>query len=327
MLNYIFVLTAGVLMGLLLGFICFKKKDETELSKTIKEFKNSIDEYKIKAEINTKEVQNAILDASKLTKLLTTNQNLKGQFGEDCLEAVLKACYPNENINYIKQYTTQNEDNKDIRPDFLVKLPNDKSILIDCKLNLEKYIEYKQSGDFATAQTKKQELIKDLNNTINLLANKKYISAANLKQPDFILMYIPLEPVITLIYTDSDFIGVIKNATNKNIILVGSSSILTTIRLTKLIWAQDTQEKNIDKIIQIAQKIYNNIAEHSKALYEMKNVLEENNERFQKEYEKITQNNSLFKNIEELRNFGIQTLNKRIGKKLDEVKIHDDFLN
>lgn len=327
MLNYIFVLTAGVLMGLLLGFICFKKKDETELSKTIKEFKNSIDEYKIKAEINTKEVQNAILDASKLTKLLTTNQNLKGQFGEDCLEAVLKACYPNENINYIKQYTTQNEDNKDIRPDFLVKLPNDKSILIDCKLNLEKYIEYKQSGDFATAQTKKQELIKDLNNTINLLANKKYISAANLKQPDFILMYIPLEPVITLIYTDSDFIGVIKNATNKNIILVGSSSILTTIRLTKLIWAQDTQEKNIDKIIQIAQKIYNNIAEHSKALYEMKNVLEENNERFQKEYEKITQNNSLFKNIEELRNFGIQTLNKRIGKKLDEVKIHYDFLN
>jgi len=327
MLNYFFALITGLFLGLLLGFISFRKKNETELTKTLKEFKSSIDDYKIKAEINTKEVQNAIQDTSKLTKILTTNQNLKGQFGEECLETILKACYPNENINYIKQYTTQNEDNKDIRPDFLVKLPNDKSILIDCKLNLEKYIEYKQSTNFTAIQTTKQELIKDLNNTINLLANKKYNSANNITQPDFILMYIPLEPVITLIYTDSDFISVIKNANHKNIILVGNSSILTTIRLTKLLWAQDIQEKNIDKIIQIAQKIYNNIAQHSQTLFEMKNVLEENNERFKKEYEKMTKNNSFFKNVEDLRSFGIQTSNKKEGKKLSEVKIHDDFLN
>ena len=43
-------------------------------------------------------------------------------------------------INYIKQYTTQNSEDKQIKPDYLIKLPNNKSILIDCKLNLEKYI-------------------------------------------------------------------------------------------------------------------------------------------------------------------------------------------
>lgn len=326
MLNYIFITSIGIIIGLFLGFILFKKQNNSELLSTIKEFKSSIDDYKLKAELNTKEVQNAIKDASKLAKTLTTNQNLKGQFGEDCLEAILKACYPDENINYIKQFSTLNEDNKEIRPDFLVKLPNNKSILIDCKVNIDKFIEYKENFNTTLAQDKKQEFIKDLNNTINLLSNKKYESAI-INQPDFILMYIPLEPVLTLIYTDDEFISVIKNANKKNIIIVGNSSILTTIRLTKMLWAQDTQEKNIDNIIFAAEKIYNLIAQHSQALYDMKNVLEQNNERFKKEYEKITQNNSFFKNIEELRSYGIQANHKRTGKKLDEITIHDDFLN
>lgn len=326
MLNYFFALIIGIFIGLIISFIIFRKKNDIELISYLKEFKASIDDYKFKTELNTKEVQNAIKDASKLAKTLTTNQNLKGQFGQDCLEAILKACYPNENINYIKQFSSQNEDGKEIRPDFLVKLPNDKSILIDCKVNLDKFIEYKESLDTPLVEDKKQELIKDLNNTINLLSNKKYETAL-INQPDFILMYIPLEPVLTLIYTDSDFISVIKNAIKKNIIIVGNSSVLTTIKLTKTLWAQDTQEKNIDNIIFIAQKIYDIIAQHSQNLYEMKNILEENNNRFKKEYEKITQNNSFFKCVEELRNCGIQAANKRTGKKLSEVKIHDDFLN
>ena len=286
----------------------------------LNDFKNSIDEYKNQTVLNTKEINGAIKVASDLTKLLTTNQNLKGQYGEDSLEVILKACFPAENVNYIKQYRTLNEENNEIKPDYLVNLPNEKSILIDCKVNLDKYLEFQKNSDL------KNEFIKDLNSTINNLSNKKYETANGLNQADFILMYIPLEPVLTLIYTDSDFLGVVKNANEKNIIIVGNSSILTTIRLAKLLWAQDKQDKNLEKIINIAQNIYEYISLHTQNIYKIKSNLEECVSSFAKEYDKLS-SNKLFKMTEEMREYGIQATSRKIGKKLNEIKIHDSFLN
>lgn len=276
----------------------------------------------ILAILQIKAVKDTLKDARALTKALTTNQNLKGQYGEDCLEAVLKTCYPDKNINFIKQFCTKNEDNKEIKPDYIVNLPNNKSIIIDCKLNLDKYLEYSDKPDIS----RKQEFIKDLNTTINNLANKKYQTSVDFVQPDFILMYIPLETVITLIYTDKDFINVIKNANERNIIIVGNSSILTVIRLTKLLWAQDTQNKNIQNIVNLSQNLYDLIATHSQALYDMKTALDENNKRFNKEYEKLT-SSKLFNKIEELKNFGIEALSRKIGRKNQQTNINSDFLN
>ncbi len=325
---YIFTGIIGFILGFLISFMMFKRKNnDIALFTMLNDFKKSIDDYKNQTIINTQEINNAIKTASNLTRILTTNQNLKGQYGEDCLEAILKNCYPNENINYIKQFTTQNEDNKDIKPDYLIRLPNDKTILIDCKLNLDKYIEYKENEDINLIQEKKNEFIKDLNSTINLLANKKYETAKEITQAGFILMYIPLEPVLTLIYTDKDFLGVIKNANEKNIIIVGNSSVLTTIRLTKLLWAQNAQENNLEKIINIAQNIYEYISIHTQNLYKIKTSMEENYQNFNKEYDKFAQNNKLFKLTEELRNCGIQANSKKQGRKLSEIKIHQDFLN
>ena len=252
MFYYISVGVVCFFLGFLISYLMFKKKNnDFALYSMLNDFKNSIDEYKNQTVLNTKEINNAIKTAANLTKSLTTNQNLKGQFGEDCLEAILKACYPNENINYIKQYRTNNEAGSEIKPDFLVNLPNNKVILIDCKLNLDKYLAYKDNSSL------KSEFIKDINNTINLLSNKKYESASGLSQCGFILMYIPLEQILTEIYTDKDFLSVIKNANDKNIIIVGNSSVLTVIRLVKLLWAQNSQEKNIEKIVNIAQNNIN----------------------------------------------------------------------
>ncbi|MBR5304076.1 MAG: DNA recombination protein RmuC [Candidatus Gastranaerophilales bacterium] len=319
---YILVGLISFFIGFLISFLIFKKKNnDFALYSMLNEFKNSIDEYKNQTILNTKEINTAIQTASTLTKALTTNQNLKGQFGEDCLEAILKTCYPNENINYLKQYRTQNEEEKEIKPDFLVRLPNDKSILIDCKLNLDKYLEYKQNPSL------KSDFIKDLNSTINLLSNKKYETALDLSQCGFILMYIPLEAILTEIYTDKDYLSVVKNANEKNIIIVGNSSVLTIIRLVKLLWAQDSQEKNIEKIVNIAQNIYEYISLHTQNLYKIKTLLEDSTANFNKEYDKLATGSKLFKQIEELRNFGIQTTSKKEGKKLNEIKIHHDFLN
>lgn len=313
------------IFSLIIGFMISKKNEKKNtLLNLLNDLKTTIEAYKCQSEINSNEVKTAMENASKLTKILTTNQNLKGKFGEDCLEMVLRAVYPNENINYIKQFDSINEEDKKVKPDYVINLPNNKNILIDCKLNLEKYIEYKEAKN-EDIELKKNEFIKDLNATINNLANKKY-ETIDLVQPDFIIMYIPLEPVITAIYTDPDLICVVKNANEKNIIIAGTSSILTVLRLTKLIWAQDRQDKNLDKIIQTGQSIYNLVAQHSQNLNKIKLSMEENLNCFNKEYEKLQLDNKLFKTAQALQEYGIEASKKRTGKKFDEIKIHDDFL-
>ena len=322
MINYIITGVIIFLCGFILAFIIYKNKTtQNTLYSALSELRKTIEEYRMQQSINSNELMGTVKETAKLAKILTTNQNLKGQFGENCLENILKICFPNENSDYIKQFETQNEDNKTIKPDFLVKLPNEKSILIDCKLNLEKYISYKENIG------SKNDFIKDLNTTINNLSNKKYETAQEINQPDFILMYIPLEPIISEIYTDNDYIQVIKNANEKNVIIVGNSSVLTAIRLIKLLWAQEKQNKNILNIINTAETLYQEIAKHSQELTKIKVILNEQTNLFNKEFDKISKENKLFKIAEKLRNYGIQTQDKRTGKKLSEIKINSEFLD
>ncbi len=321
--NYIIIALVSFLAGIIVSFVFFKtQKENNALIIMLNDFRRTIEEFKNQNIQNTKEVNLALEKTSELAKVLTTNQNLKGQFGEDCLEAVIKTCFPNQNINYIKQFETVNSDDRRIKPDYLIKLPNDKSILIDCKLNLEKYIEYVENKD---NEVKKAEFIKDINATINNLANKKYETSKEINQPDFILMYIPLEPVLTTIYTDKDFLGIIKNANEKNIILTGNSSIITTLRLTKLLWAQDSREKNIENIVNCAQNIYEYIALHTNNLSNIKKQLDLSYQNFNKEYEKMI-SNKLFQNIEQLKSYGIQSSSKKTGRKISEITIEKEFL-
>ena len=316
----------GFCFGILVSMLFVKNKKSSLFENLILDFKKSIDELKILNEQNSFEIKSALKTSENLSKTLTTNQNIKGKFGEECLENIIKVCFPNENIDYIKQFVTKNDDDKTIKPDYLINLPNNNAILIDCKLNLEKFVLYKEKLNTEFENTAKKELITDINSTINSLSNKKYQTAKLITQPNFVFVYIPLEPLVSLIYTDCDFLSVIKNAYDKNVIIVGNSGILTSIRLVKEIWANTIQNSNIENIIAKAETIYNLIAIHSKNMTNLKNLITEFNLSFEKEYQKFSSDNKLFKVTQELKDFGISTLTKKVGKKIENTEIVDEFL-
>ncbi len=325
-MNSLLYACLGFFIGFIFACLIFRNKKSSLYENLILDFKKSIDELKFQNEKTNLEIKSAIKSTENISKALTTNQNIKGKFGEECLENIIKMCFPNENIDYIKQYVTKNSDGKSIKPDYLINLPNNKTILIDCKLNLDKFINYKENIDSEFEILAKKELISDINSTINSLANKKYETAQSTIQPNYIFMYIPLEPLISLIYTDKDFISVVKNAYEKNIIIVGNSGILTSIRLTKELWSNTIQNNNIDKIIAKAEVIYNLISIHSKNMANLKKLITDFNISFEKEYEKFALESKLFKVTQELRDFGISAFPKKIGKKIENVEISEEFL-
>lgn len=298
----------------------FKSEEIKPINQLLKDFKQSIDNYQKSHETESTEIKNAIATAEKYARALTTDQNSRGEFGEDWLEQILKFANLKENIHYSKQVSTT-----DVKPDFIVNLPNDKHLIIDSKVILKNYINYRQDGSGEI----KKAFITDLTNCINSLAKKNYEEIEQANQPGFILMFIPIEACVNLIYTDYDFKKVIKLANSKNIIIIGSASLIVTLRLINQLWASKIHNDNIQNIITVGENLYNNIALHAQNLLNIQNSIDKASASIQTELNRFTSrgNGSIFKEAERLREFGIECKVEKSGKKLTENSIPEEFLH
>ncbi len=298
----------------------FKAEEITPVNRLLKEFKDSIDNYQKSHQNESLEIKNAIATAEKYARALTMNQNSKGEFGEEWLEQIFKFANLEENVHYTKQFSADG-----VKPDFVVNLPNSKNIIIDSKVILKNYIEYQQSDD---NENLKKAFITDITNCITLLAKKNYEEIEELNQPGFILMYIPVETCINLIYTDYDFRKVVELASSRNIIIVGTSSLLVTLRLVNQLWASQTQYDNVQNIITVGENLYNNIASHAQNLMNIQQAVDKAAAAVKTELNRFTarKNGSIFKEAEKLKQFGISSKEIKSGKKIVDNSIPQLFL-
>lgn len=297
----------------------FKAEEITPINKLLSDFKQSIDNYQKSHLEETTEIKNAISTAEKYARALTMSQNSKGEFGEEWLERILQFADLQENVHYTKQYVNGNA-----KPDFVIKLPNDKNIVIDSKVILKNFIEYSQTEN----QGSKKAFIDDLTTCINLLAKKNYEEIETLNQPGFILMFIPIESCINMIYTDYDFNRVVELANSRNIIITGTSSLIVTLRLIDRLWASQLQYENVQNIITVGENLYNNVSTHAKSLLEIQKAIGNTASVIQTEINRFqTRNNgSIFKEAEKLKDYGISAKESKSGKKIIENTIPEVFL-
>lgn len=302
----------------------FKAQEINPINTLLKAFKESIDNYQKSHQTESLEIKNAISTAEKYARALTTNQNLKGEFGEDWLEQILKFVNLQENVHYVKQYSSQGGSLQGVKPDFVVNLPDDKHLIIDSKVILKHFIDYSQTQDEGIKKT----FITDLTNCVNSLAKKDYEGVEELNQPGFILMYIPIETCVNLIYTDYDFKSVVELANSKNIIIVGTASLIVTLRLINQLWATKTQYDSVKNIIEVGSNLYNNIAQHSQNLLKIRDNVENTLKVVDTEINRFTKRNngSIFKEAEKLKEFGIEAKVGKTGKKIVENSIAKEFL-
>lgn len=297
----------------------FKAEEIHPINKLLKDFKESIDNYQKNHQSESVEIKNAISTAEKYARALTTDQNLKGEFGEEWLEQILKFANLQENVHYTKQFCSDT-----VKPDFLLKLPDDKHLIIDSKVILKNYIEYRQTND----ETCKKAFLTDMTNCINTLAKKNYEEIPQTNQPGFILMFIPVEACVNLIYTDYDFNKIVELANSKNIVIVGTASLIVTLRLVNQLWASKTRYDNVQNIINVGQNLYNNIATHAQSLINIQQAIEKASISIQTEINRFTtrNNGSVFKEAERLKEFGIEGKNSKSGKKIIENSIPNELL-
>lgn len=312
------------------------------LTKELGEFKAKVEKFnlsgventtKIVEQIGNLEKNNKIIEqeAKNLVEALTKNQNVKGSYGENLLDTILQSCGMVEGIHYSKQMVMTSANLKDneehiIRPDVVINLPNNHHLIIDSKVTLTSYLDYIKD------ETKLKEFKSEVKKRITDLANKNYQNAGDLSQPDFVLMYMPVETSVNLLYEDSDLIN---SAYKANIIIVGTSSLLATIRLVNQLMAQQKQKESISLIVNAGTNLYETFVQFCEDLIDVQKRFDDVNKKLNTTINRFRRGNknkpSLFSQVEALKDFGIST-NKEIPEKLlieseDEESLEGVFAN
>lgn len=303
------------------------------LTKELGEFKAKVEKFnlsgventtKIVEQIGNLEKNNKIIEqeAKNLVEALTKNQNTKGSYGEDLLDTILQHCGMQEGIHYTKQFVTTSENLRDetnhiVRPDIVVNLPNNRHLIIDSKVTLASYLDYINDPE------KIKEFKSEVKKRITDLANKNYQNAGDLSQPDFVLMYMPIETSLSILYEDFELIN---SAYKSNIIIVGTASLLATIRLVNQLFAQQKQKESVNQIVNAGTNLYETFVQFCEDLMDVQKRFEGVSTQLNKTINRFRRGNknkpSLFSQVEALKEFGINS-QKQIPTSYAEEPVED----
>ncbi len=229
----------------------FREEIEKSTEKSSKErieLKEHIKHLSLLNETMQKETQN-------LTNALKQDSKAQGNWGEVILERVLESSGLTKNREYFTQETfTHNDSVTMLRPDVIVKLPENKNVIIDAKVSLTAYNQLiNATNEEERAIALKAHLI-SIKNHINNLAGKDYQFADGIDTPDFVLLFMPIESSFS-VATQADN-ELFNFAWSKKIVVVSPSTLLATLRTIASIWKHEYQNKNALEIADRAGKMY-----------------------------------------------------------------------
>ncbi|MBK8396628.1 MAG: DNA recombination protein RmuC [Leptospiraceae bacterium] len=185
-------------------------------------------------------------EARNLTNALRGDNKAQGNWGEGILERILDKSGLEKGRDYTIQQQLSSEDNQRFTPDVIVNLPDNKNLVIDSKVSLVAYDNYCGTDDKEQKAKYLKDHIDSLYNHIKLLSAKEYFKLKGINSPDFVLLFIPIEPSFSLaMHTDP---GIYNHAFEKNILLVTPTTLIGALRVISVIWKQEKQNRNVVEI-------------------------------------------------------------------------------
>ena len=228
----------------------FQEKVEQSYQAEAKERFSLVREIKNLQQLN----QRISDDAAGLTQALKGQNKIQGGWGEVILERVLERSGLEKGREYLVQVSTTTESGRRLQPDVIVNLPEGKQIIIDSKMVLISYLAYVEAQTEEEKQKALKQHLESIKRHIKDLSGKAYETLPGVKSLDFVLLFIPIEAAYLLaIQADAN---VFSDAFDKNIIVVGPSNLLATLRTIQNIWRNEKQSQNAVEIAKQAGAMY-----------------------------------------------------------------------
>lgn len=262
-------------------------------------------------------------DANNLAKALKGDSKIQGDWGELQLEVLLEKSGLNKGVHFRTQNSMKDEEGNDKRPDCIIDLPDHKNLIIDSKVSLTAYEQYINADDDLQKKMLIKQHLESVKKHIKDLAGKDYPNLYSINTPDYVLMFVPIEPALTLAMQED---GEIFNlALNKNIILVSNSTLMATMRTVSFIWQQENQKKNVLEIARQSGALYDKFCGFVSDLDGIGKAIDNAHKKYESAQNKlITGNGNLVRSVEKIKALGAKT-NKSISQDLLD-KSETEFL-
>lgn len=247
-------------------------------------------------------------DALNLTNALKGDNKTQGTWGEVILERVLELSGLEKGREYETQTSLKNEDNKTYQPDVIVHLPDNKDIIIDSKVSLSAY-EKLQSAQDSEKTLYLNAHLQSLRTHIKTLSDKEYQKLKGVQTLDFVLMFVPIEPALTLaMQADHQLFN---EALSRNIVLVTPSTLLATLRTIQNIWRFEHQNQNALKIAVKAGDLYDKFVGFLEEMQDLGKRLDNTQKSYEAAINKLKDGRgNLIRRAEELKLMGAKTSKK-----------------
>lgn len=343
---FIYGLLTGVIITCVIAVILFKAlsksqsgelKDITDQSKQallneskeqleliLNPLKSSISEYqKAISILNEKGIENTTLlknelqhvmlqtkkveeEANNLTKALKGDVKVQGDWGEMILNRIMELSGLEENREYSTQINFKDSEGKNFRPDLVVFLPDDAHLIVDSKVSLIAYEKYVNRSEDDNEESLLKELKTSMKNHVDGLSAKNYQGLEGVNSPDFVLMFVPIEKVISILLSyDSDFL---EYCFKKKIILTGPFGLMPVLRTVQSLWRINKQNENAEEIARKAGLLYDKFQTFYSDIQSVSKGLSSVQDQFAQAMSRIQDGKgNLINRVEELKDLGAKT--------------------
>lgn len=253
-------------------------------------------------------------EANNLTSALKGNKKITGNWGEMQLEHSLQLAGLVSGDHYSSQESFHDSDGKRKLPDFIVKLPDNKHLILDSKVSLVDYESAVSSEDEAHQQHYLNEHIKAIRHHITELSNKDYSNLIGMRSPNFVLMFIPIEPAyIEAMKIDR---ALFNDAYNKNVILVSHTTLMPILRTVSNLWRIERGNKEAQEISERAGELYNQVSLLAERLQKLGGSLTAASNHYNSTITALVSNQGLYGKVERFK-----TLSAKVTKTLPEIEL------
>lgn len=313
------------------------------LGKNIDEFKTKVTEVydresKERFSLGEKVKELALLnqsigeEARNLTKALKGEAKTQGRWGEMILEKLLEMSGLRKGEEYtIEEQLTDEAGNalksdsleKKMRPDAIVKYPDNRNVIIDSKVSLNAYLRYIEATDSAIQKSELEAHVSAVKNHIISLSAKGYDDFH--KSLDFVMMFIPSEPAyIAALQGDPDLWSF---AYEKRILLMSPTNLITSLKLIVDLWKREYQNRNAIAIAERGAKLYDKFVGFVENLKDIGNSIDKARDKYDEAIKQLSSGkDNLVLQTEKLKKLGLKT-KKELKLEIEESLSEDDTID
>ena len=242
-------------------------------------------------------------DATNLTQALKGDVKKQGNWGEFILEKVLEASGLRKGMEYEREVVVHGVEGDVLRPDVIIRMPDNKHIIVDSKVSLVAYEQLQHAETDEQYKSLLKAHTESLKQHVKELYEKQYQRATGLNTPDFVLMFVPIEASYSVaIQADSTLYDY---ALERKIVIVSPTTLLATLHTISYVWKQENQSRNAQEIARLAGAMYDKLCGMTEDFQKVQKSLDSAQKAYNETFKKLSEGNgNVLRTADRIRELG-----------------------